>query len=275
MPIELKERLVALAAGLRPRVEARGLALDDPVLPLGLELGPAAAAAAMAGLSALAESTLARALPGARLHLALGAALCAGERRLRLLAADDLPGLDATEQAAAFAHLAGAGPLPARDPLGLGALAAGPAPGALDFLSHAQGSLLWLDLPLAEVLPPSPALPGWSRRPCLEPQDLLRRLGGDARIARLVVASFREDAPAQLEALRVALADPGERGQAVRIAHSLKGAARNTGGLMLGEVAAAVEAALQQDRLAEAKACLPRLAWELERLEAAWSAQGA
>lgn len=275
MPTELKAHLAALTAGLLPRVKARGLALDDLALPPGLELGPPTAAAAMAGLSALAEAALARAVPGGRLQLALGAALCAGECRLRLLAADDLPGLDAPEQAAAFAYLAGAGPPPARDPLGLCALAAGRVPGTLDFLGHAEGSLIWFDLPLAEALPPSPALPGWSRRPCLEPQDLLRRLGGDARIAKLVVASFREDAPEQLEALRAALVDPGERVQAVRLAHSLKGAACNTGGWMLGEVAAAVEAAAQQDRLAEARACLPRLAWELERLEAAWGAQGA
>lgn len=275
MPTELKERLAALAAEFRPRVEVRGLALDELALPPGLELGPAAAATAMAGLSALAEATLLRAVPGACLRLALGAALCAGERRLRLLAADDLPGLDAPEQPATFAYLAGAGPPPARDPLGLRALAAGQAPGVLDFLSRAEGSVIWLDLPLADALPPSPALPGWTRRPCLEPQDLLRRLGGDARIAKLVVASFREDAPEQLAALRAALVDPGERAQALRIAHSLKGAARNTGGLMLGEVAAAVETALQQQRVAEAEACLPRLAWELERLEAAWRAQSA
>lgn len=269
MPTELNERLSALAAGLQSRAQAQGLTLDASPPP-DLELGPVASRAAAEGLAALGQAALARAAAGGRLRLALGVALCAGERRLRLLAADSRPGLAAAAQPAAFGFLAGEAPSPATDPLGLAKLAADQPSGALDFLSHDEGSLVWLDLPLTEPQSPTPGLSGWTRRSCLEPQDLLRRLGGDARIAKLVIASFREDAPRQLAALGAALADPGERQEAIRVAHSLKGAARNTGGLMLGEVAAAVETALQQERLAEARACLPRLAWELARLETAW-----
>lgn len=275
MPTELSERMAALTAGLQPRAEALGLALDAPPLSPELELGPAAARAAAEGLAALGQAVLARAVAGGRLRLALGVALSAGERRLRLLAADSLPGLAATAQPAAFAFLLGDAPPPASDPLGLAGLLASHPPGSLDFFSHGAGSLVWLDLPLGESHPPTPGLPGWARRPCLDSQDLLRRLGGDQRIARLVVDSFREDAPRQLAALRAALAAPGERQEAIRLAHSLKGASRNTGGLMLGEVAAAVETALQHERLDEARASLLRLDWELGRLEAAWGAQSA
>ena len=60
--------------------------------------------------------------------------------------------------------------------------------------------------------------------------------------------------------------------EALRLAHSLKGAARNVGGLMLGEVAAALETALREERRDRVGACLPRLRWELAQLEAAWTA---
>ncbi|MBM4118358.1 Hpt domain-containing protein [bacterium] len=274
MPTALSARLAMLASALEPRAQARGLALKAAALPASLSLDPSAEAQAAAGLRALAEAVLARAGGGGELGLGAGVALCAGERRLRLLAADSLPGLSAPAQPAAFAYLAGEGPAPAGDPLGLGDLARRLPAGALDFLSRPEGSLIWLDLPLAAALAPSPALPGWSRRACLEPQDLLRRLGGDKRIAGIVIASFREVAPRQLAALAAACDEFGERQEAIRLAHSLKGASRNTGGLMLGEVAAAVEAALQQERLAEARACLPRLEWELARLDAAWGPRG-
>jgi len=270
MAAALKDRLERLGAELAPRAAATSLALRGPAPPAALALPPAAAAWAEAALRALAEAALQRARPsggGGSLELALGVVGRAGEGRLRALALDTLPGLPEPEQAAAFAFLAGEAPPPASDPLRLAALRSESGLAELDFASAAGGSLLWTEL--AQAAAASAAdLPGWSRRPRLDASDLLRRLGGDRRIAQLVVATFRADAPLQLAALATALA--GRPEEALRLAHSLKGAARNVGGLMLGEVAAAVEAALQEGRLGQAGAGLPRLRWELAQLEAAW-----
>lgn len=273
MAEEWQARLEALRADLGPRAAALGLELALPIPPRGLSLAPVAAAWADRSLRALAEAVLARARQAGgkgRLALALGLTASAGSAKLRALAEDALPGLPASQQPAAFAALAGEQPPPLPDPLRLGALTGEAGLAELDFLSHPGGNLLWAELPLTASGPPSPSLPGWSRRARLDRQDLLRRLGGDQRIAELVVACFREDAPRQLAALATALASELE--EALRIAHSLKGAARNTGGYMLGEVAAALETALRQQRVELARACLPRLRWELDRLETAWTA---
>jgi HPt (histidine-containing phosphotransfer) domain-containing protein len=273
MAVELQARLEALRADLGPRAAALGLELVLPVPPRGLSLVPAAASWADRSLRALAEAVIARARQAGgkgRLALALGLTASAGSGKLRVLADDTLPGLPESQQAAAFAALAGEQPPPQPDSLRLGALIGEAGLAELDFLSHPGGNLLWAELPLAAGGPPGPSLLGWSRRARLDRQDLLRRLGGDQRIAALVIASFREDAPRQLAALATALGSELE--EALRIAHSLKGAARNTGGFMLGEVAAALETALRQQRAELARACLPRLRWELDRLEAAWPA---
>lgn len=275
----LEDRLAGLLSELGPRAAAHGLALRGPELPAALALPPAAAAWAEAALRSLAGAALLRAQETGRggvLELGLGVVLAAGDGRLRALAADALPGLSEGAQAAAFAFLAGAGPPPAPDSLRLAALKGTAGLAELDFASAVGGNWLWTELALppagGAALPPAAdaALPGWSRRSRLDAQDLLRRLGGNPQIAHLVIATFRADAPLQLAALAAAL--PTRPAEALRLAHSLKGAARNVGALLLGEVAAAAEAALQAGRLERAGACLPRLHWELAQLESHWAA---
>ncbi len=278
----LEDRLAGLRGELGPRAAALGLALRGPDLPAALVMPPAAAAWADAALRSLAEAVLLRVQESGRggaLELGLGVVAAVGDSRLRVLAVDALPGLPEGSQAAAFTFLAGAGPPPAPDPLRLAALKGAAGLAELDFASAAGGTWLWAELALppagGAALPPAVAatLPGWSRRPRLDAQDLLRRLGSNARIAELVIATFREDAPLQLAALAAAL--PTRPAEALRLAHGLKGAARNVGGLLLGEVAAAAEAALQEGRPERADACLPRLRWELAQLESLWAAGAA
>ncbi len=271
MALALKDRLERLRVELAPRAEALALTLSGPSLPLALELPPAADDWAESALRVLAEAACSRgaaARCGGVLSLGLGVVRGQEGGRLRTFILDTLPGLPEPAQAAAFAYLAGEAPPPEPDPLGVAALRKAGGLAELDFASGAAGNLLWAER--AQVAAAATALPGWTRRPRLDADDLRRRLGGDERIAQLVVATFRGDAPQQLAALAAALATrPAE---ALRLAHSLKGAARNVGGLMLGEVAAALEVELREGRPAWAGACLPRLRWELARLDAALAA---
>ena len=272
MALALRDRLERLRAELAPRAEALALTLSGPSLPTALELSPAADAWAESALRALAEAACVRAGAagcGGALALGLGLARGEGGGRLRAFVIDALPGPPEPAQTAAFAYLAGEAPPPEPDPLGLAALRDEGGLGELDFASGVGGNLLWTERAQSGAAA-SAALPGWTRRPRLDAGDLRRRLGGDERIAQLVFATLRSDAPLQLAALAAALATRPQ--EALRLAHGLKGAARNVGGLMLGEVAAALEADLREGRPAWAGACLPRLRWEFARLEEALAA---
>ena len=107
--------------------------------------------------------------------------------------------------------------------------------------------------------------------PCFDPDDLLKRLGGDAMIARIAASAFVEDHASLLEAFETALA-AGQAKDARRHAHSIKGAAANTSGLALVVVAKAMETACGEERLDDARAALPALREEVTRFTAALQA---
>jgi len=102
--------------------------------------------------------------------------------------------------------------------------------------------------------------------PIFNPDDLLRRLLGDRKLAGTVLEGFLQDAPTQLNHLRARLDEadaPGTRSQA----HVLKGAAATVAAESLHALALALEqagAAGQLDRCGE---LLPRAAEEFERFQ--------
>jgi HPt (histidine-containing phosphotransfer) domain-containing protein len=271
----LESLLTRLRATLEERSRALDLRLEFSAPTGAVQFAPAAREALLAGVeAALAALPRRAAHREGRGHLAFTLAPLRAGGELRALLEDDRPGLPARSQGEFFAGLEADPPaLPADDLLGLASLS-----GALtslgrrpDFFSSSLGSLLWWDLPVdcegeGNGAPASPPA-GWTRQPRLDRADLLRRLGGNAGIAERVIAVFREDAPLQLAALRQAKDLDALR----RLCHGLKGASRNVGGLMLSEVARAGEREAAAGRADRVAAILPRLDWELTRLEAAWA----
>jgi HPt (histidine-containing phosphotransfer) domain-containing protein len=78
--------------------------------------------------------------------------------------------------------------------------------------------------------------------PILDRQSLLTRLDGDEELAGEILALFIEDAPLQLSELDSALTAHSLE-QVARVAHTIKGAAANIGGLRVEQAARALEAA--------------------------------
>ena len=96
--------------------------------------------------------------------------------------------------------------------------------------------------------------------------SLLRRLLDDRKLARATVNAFLDDAPSQLEQLRVRLDQsdaPGIRLQA----HTLKGAAGTVGAKTLCTVALAIETAAGNDRIDPCRSLLERAIEEFERFK--------
>jgi len=96
--------------------------------------------------------------------------------------------------------------------------------------------------------------------------SLLRRLMGDRELARGVLKRFIQDAPSQLENLRVRLDEidaPGTRLQA----HTLKGSAATVGAEALHAVALAMETAAFSGRLDDCRDLLPEATNEFNRFK--------
>lgn len=93
----------------------------------------------------------------------------------------------------------------------------------------------------------------------------LTRLMGDEDLARELLAEFQQDCQAQLAALGDALAR-GDTELVRRQAHSIKGAAANTGALRVTEVAFLIEQAAKAADLPRCASLQPELETELTLL---------
>jgi HPt (histidine-containing phosphotransfer) domain-containing protein len=113
---------------------------------------------------------------------------------------------------------------------------------------------------LAEFRPP--AAPPMART--FDRAGLLERLTGDTELAHRVVSGFLGDMPRQLAALAEAVSgvDPNP---ARLIAHSIKGAAANAGGVGLTEVARNMELLAKSGDLEGTRRLLPELTAGFER----------
>ncbi len=87
-----------------------------------------------------------------------------------------------------------------------------------------------------------------AQRPIFDKIHFLQRLMNDKELARIVIASFLEDIPLQIHALKDCLA----RGDAViaeRQAHTMKGAAANIGAEVVRTIAAEMEKSAKDGNL--------------------------
>ena len=134
----------------------------------------------------------------------------------------------------------------------------------------------WLppDSPVAagNALPPPVAAPK-ARRPVFDKAGLLTRLLGDEELAGRIAATFQQNVPQQIEALRGALT-AGDGPSAVRQAHAIKGASANVGGEALRAVAGDIEQAVKAGDLASAGSRLSEMETEFSRLQEAMRRDG-
>jgi signal transduction histidine kinase/DNA-binding response OmpR family regulator/HPt (histidine-containing phosphotransfer) domain-containing protein len=107
-----------------------------------------------------------------------------------------------------------------------------------------------LPLPLESRSPAAPVV--------FDGEDLVERLMGNEELARHVVRRFLADLPAQFAALSQAVGS-GDSSAVTQAAHAIKGAAANTGGAQLRELAWKVEQLGRAGDLAGAAATLPDL----------------
>ncbi len=129
-----------------------------------------------------------------------------------------------------------------------------PGQGALFARSTSEPS------PQPSDTPPSP--------PVFDRAGMMDRLEGDEELAEMVIESFLDDIPRQLQALRELLA-AGDVRTAQRQAHTIKGAAGNVGAEALRAVAAETELALRAGALQAAGAHLQSLQDQFDRLRQA------
>ena len=90
---------------------------------------------------------------------------------------------------------------------------------------------------------------------------------GDSHLMREIVVDLVADTEAQIEALRVALAN-GDTQLSTRVAHSAKGACANVGAIAMAELLLLVERTAAAGDLEACGASIPKLTWELDRLRA-------
>ena len=108
-----------------------------------------------------------------------------------------------------------------------------------------------------EIAPLS-AAPRMTSPRLFDGEDLLERLMGNEELARHVVGRFLEDMPLQLQALSRAVAN-GDAARVTEAAHSIKGAAANTSGEQLRQLAWKLEQLGRAGDLTGAEAALPEL----------------
>jgi CheY-like chemotaxis protein/HPt (histidine-containing phosphotransfer) domain-containing protein len=109
------------------------------------------------------------------------------------------------------------------------------------------------------------------RRTVFDEADALRRAGGDRKLLQELIALYRADAPATLDAIDKALGD--RDAEALRIAaHTLKGSAATVGGTAVRAAAASVENVAKTGSLDGAAAAIAELRAQFSKLEHAFGA---
>jgi PAS domain S-box-containing protein len=101
---------------------------------------------------------------------------------------------------------------------------------------------------------------------------MLSRLMDDEELAGVIMESFLEDLPLQIEALREAL-ESGDIAAAARQVHTIKGAAANVGGEQLRAEALAMEETIRQNEAAAIRERLPRIEAAFSRLKTAMTVE--
>jgi PAS domain S-box-containing protein len=104
-------------------------------------------------------------------------------------------------------------------------------------------------------------------------EDLLRRLMGDKRLARIILTGFVNDAPRQLAILGRHLETSDTAGIRAQ-AHTLRGAAATASAVDLLALAAALEGAGNSGRIDRCRELLPQAAAEFERYRKAVESSG-
>ena len=107
--------------------------------------------------------------------------------------------------------------------------------------------------------------------PVFDNEVILEHLMGDHELAQTNIAGFLEDIPQQIQTLKKALAAT-DITHAERQAHTIKGASANVGGMILSELARTMEKSVSLGDLCAAKAKLPELESQFERLQEAMQA---
>ena len=96
--------------------------------------------------------------------------------------------------------------------------------------------------------------------------DLLERVMGNEDLARRVAARFVDDMPKQLAALAAAVARADARTTRC-VAHGIKGAAANVGGMPLSDIASKLERLGEAGDLESAARVLPDLSFGFDELK--------
>jgi HPt (histidine-containing phosphotransfer) domain-containing protein len=106
--------------------------------------------------------------------------------------------------------------------------------------------------------PTPPAAPAAPAPAAFDPDLLLERLAGDEALVKLLIATFLEDIPVQLNLLEAALAEDDHKlvGQQ---AHKIKGAAANLSAMAIWELAQTLEQAGKEGNQALINELLPRI----------------
>ncbi len=119
---------------------------------------------------------------------------------------------------------------------------------------------------------PRPWPPDTPGQAVFDRAGLMDRLMQDEDLARMVIEGFLDDIPAQVEKLMACL-ETGSLSGAGRLAHSVKGASANVGGVRLRAVAAQIEAGCRSGSMPDANKLGSELQEELRRLKEALKAE--
>ncbi len=119
------------------------------------------------------------------------------------------------------------------------------------------------------VAPPGAAPEAPVAREAFAGAGMLRNLGGDADIARMLIESLLDDLPAGLAALSAALA-AGDVVAASRAAHTVKGLAASGGAYFLRDAASRVEESCKAAQRAGAANQMPELRARLDEVTPLW-----
>jgi HPt (histidine-containing phosphotransfer) domain-containing protein len=104
--------------------------------------------------------------------------------------------------------------------------------------------------------------------PVFDRADLLRRLGDDLDLTKEIIKLFLDDAPAQIERLRAAVA-AGDEAELTAVGHRIRGSAANMGGSRLRFAAEAMERAGRTASAQERAAMLHTIEEQFDLLEEA------
>ena len=98
--------------------------------------------------------------------------------------------------------------------------------------------------------------------------SFLERLMGDAEMAKMVIETFLDDIPNQIESLKASI-ETEDIETIECITHTIKGAALNIGAEVLGELAAEIEAACKDGNISLVHECWPELQEQFDQLKKA------